>query len=79
MKANNISTYSETPTVFCKAFKDNSGAIELARTPKSPSTKHINLVYHRFREYVRRREIFIRPISTKEQVVDIFTKSLAQK
>ena len=79
MKANNISTYSETPTVFYKAFEDNSGAIELVRTSKMrPRTKHINLVYHNFREYVRHRNIIIHPISTEEEVADMFTKPLAQ-
>ena len=37
----------------CKAFEDNSGAMEFARTPNmSARTKLINLVYHYFREYV---------------------------
>ena len=50
------------PTVFYKAFEDNSGAIELVRTSKMrPRTKHINLVYHNFREYVRHRNIIIHP------------------
>jgi hypothetical protein len=42
------------PRVFCKAFKDNSGALELAHLPKMrPQTKHINIKYHHFREHVR--------------------------
>jgi hypothetical protein len=42
------------PKVYCKAFEDNMGAIELAKTPKMrPRTKHVNLVYHHFREHVR--------------------------
>eukprot|EP00957_Ditylum_brightwellii_P121146 9239711-Ditylum_brightwellii.AAC.2 len=40
---------SITPKVHCKAFKDNSGALELAKAPKMrPHTKHINTVYHHF-------------------------------
>lgn len=41
---NHISTVSKTPTAFCKAFEDNSGALELAKSRKlRPRTKHINL------------------------------------
>ena len=64
--------------MYCKDFEDNSGAMELSRTPKiRPRTKHINLVNHRFREYNRRGEIIIYPISTVDQVVAIYTKPLA--
>ena len=43
----------EKPEMFCKAFEDNTGALELATVPKLRSrTKHINLVYHHFREHV---------------------------
>jgi hypothetical protein len=68
-----------TPTVFCKAFEDNSGALELARLPKMrPRTKHINIVYHHFREHVRSGQIKVLPIKTADQIADIFTKPLAQ-
>jgi hypothetical protein len=40
---------TETPKVQCKAFEDNSGALEMAQTPKmSPRTKHLNIKYHHF-------------------------------
>ena len=79
LKREGFSTYSSSPTVYCKAFEDNSGALELARTPKMrPRTKQINLVYHHFREYVRRKEIIIHPIGTDDQLADIFTKPLGQ-
>ena len=79
LKREGFSTYSSSPTVYCKAFEDNSGALELARTPKMrPRTKHINLVYHHFREYVHRKEIIIHPIRTDDQLADIFTKPLGQ-
>ena len=77
MQDKNISTVSKTPTVFCKAFEDNSGALELAKSPKlRPRTKHINLPYHHFREHVRKRIIQLFPISTEFQLADIFTKPL---
>ena len=73
------STYSSTPTVYYKAFEDNSGALELANTPKMhPRTKHINLAYHHLRDYVRRREIIIHPIGTSEHLADTFTKPISQ-
>ena len=43
-----------------------------------PLTKHINLVYHHFREYVRKRIIQLFPISTVDQLADIYTKPLAK-
>jgi hypothetical protein len=67
------------PVVYCKVFEDNSGALELARLPKlRPRTKHINVCYHHFREHVRFGLIKILPVSTDDQIADIFTKLLAQ-
>jgi hypothetical protein len=67
------------PYVYCKVFEDNSGALELARLPKiCPRTKHINVVYHHFCEHVRKGLIKIFPVSTKDQIADIFMKPLAQ-
>ena len=44
---------SAEPKIYCKAFEENSGALEIARLPKMrPRTKAINVVYHHFREYV---------------------------
>jgi hypothetical protein len=49
MKANGIISKSYIPKVFCKLFEDNSGALEMARTPKMrPRTKHINVQFHHF-------------------------------
>jgi hypothetical protein len=42
---------NEIPTVHCKVYEDNAGAIEMARLPKMrPRTKHLNVKYHHFRE-----------------------------
>ena len=79
MKQQGFKVYSTTPTVYCKCFEDNSGALELARLPKlRPRTKHINQMYHHFRRYVKDGSIKILPIDTKEQTADIFTKPLPQ-
>ena len=64
----------------CKVFEDNSGALELAKTPKlRPRTKHINVIYHWFLDHVRSKEIKIYPILTEQQLGDIFTKPLPSK
>jgi hypothetical protein len=68
-----------TPTVHCKAFEDNSGALEMAQTPKMrPRTKHLNIKYHHFREAVEDGLVTIHSIGTKDQLADIFTKPLPE-
>ena len=70
---------STTPKVHCKAFEDNSGCVEMARVHKlRPRTKHINIVYHHFREAVREGRISIQQVRTEEQIADLFTKPLAK-
>ena len=56
---------SNRPSVNCKLFEDNNGAIELSKAPKiHPRTKHIALKYHHFGEHVRKGMIEINPIDT---------------
>jgi hypothetical protein len=46
----------QVPTVWCKVFKDNVGAIELAKCSKlRPHTKHIAIQYHPFRTHVAKK------------------------
>ena len=67
---------SKRPSVKCKLFEDNNGAIKLAKAPKiCPRTKHIALKYNHFREHVRKGLIEIIPIDILEQVADKFTKA----
>jgi hypothetical protein len=55
-----ISIPMRVPTVRCKVFEDNVGAIELARCPKlRPRTKHIAIQYHHFRTHVAKKLINI--------------------
>ena len=76
----NIPTVSSVPTIFCKTFEDNSGTLEIAKAPKiRPRTKHLNLVYHHFREHVRMVIIQLFPISTDFQLADTFTKPVTLK
>ena len=67
----------QQPTLYCTVFEDNNGALELANAPKMrPRTKHIALKYHHFRQAVSDKRVRIKPIDTKEQLADIFTKPL---
>jgi hypothetical protein len=67
----------QRPRIHCKVFEDNSGALELAKVPKMrPRTKHINIKYHHFREYVRLGLVSVHPVMSADQIADIFTKSL---
>ena len=51
-----LNIQSKHPSVKCKVFEDNNGAIELAKAPKiCPRTKNIALKYHQFREHVSER------------------------
>ena len=64
--------------MHCQAFEDNSGALEMARSPKMrPRTKHLKIKYHHFREAVEAGDVSIHPVSTEDQLADIFTKPLA--
>lgn len=69
----------DTPKVQCSAFEDNSGALEMARSPKlRPRTKHLNIKYHHFRDAVEDGIISIHSIGTADQLADIFTKPLSK-
>ena len=58
-------------------FEDNSGAIEIAKVPKTRArTKMLNIRYHHFRDYVDRGEIEILPIKSGDQPADMLTKAL---
>jgi hypothetical protein len=79
VKAKGFQVLCTAPYVFCKAFEDNSGALELARLPKlRPRTKHINVCYHHFWEHVRKGKIKMFPVGTDLQTADIATKAVPQ-
>jgi hypothetical protein len=66
-------------TIKCKAFEDNKGALEMARSPKfRPRTKHINIKYHHFHDSIDGGKIVMYGIDTKEQQADILTKPLEE-
>jgi len=66
-----------SPTIHCRLFEDNSGAIEIAKVPKMrPRTKHLNIKYHHFRSFVQDGSVSVHHVGTENQVADIFTKPL---
>ena len=68
------------PEVFCKLLKDNQSYGSVADSNKlSPRTKHIAINYHRSQSFIKKKFIQICYIDTREQTVDIFTKSLDQE
>jgi hypothetical protein len=59
---------------------DNESAICMADKPVEHSrTKHIDIQYHFLRDHQQMGDIEIAYVSTKEQLVDIFTKPLDEK
>jgi hypothetical protein len=59
---------------------DNESAIRMVDNPIEHSrTKHIDIRYHFLTDFQQRGDIEITYVSTKEQLVDIFTKPLDDK
>ena len=57
-------------------YEDNNGAIVVAKSPRmNPSSKHIAVKYHWFRQHVG-KEFVIRKIESENQKAEIFTKGL---
>ncbi len=62
----------EAPKIKCKIiFEDNMGAVEMR-----PRTKHLNIKYHFFRQFVQRGILIVEYISGELQIADILTKAL---
>ncbi|PKU86717.1 Retrovirus-related Pol polyprotein from transposon TNT 1-94 [Dendrobium catenatum] len=58
-------------------YCDNTSAIALANNPVFHArTKHIEIDQNFIREHIQNNTVRLLPISTTDQVADIFTKSL---
>jgi Reverse transcriptase (RNA-dependent DNA polymerase) len=76
MKKKGFDVPNCTPKVHCRVFEDNSGALEMANVHKMrPRTKHLNIKYHHFRQYVNSGDIVIQKIDSKDNVSDMLTKA----
>ena len=59
---------------------DNTSAINISKNPVMHSkTKHIPIKFHFLREQVTEKNIKLEYVETKEQIIDIFTKSLPRE
>ena len=83
MRSYHIKSHPAIPKIHCKIFEDNSGALEMACSPKiHPCTKHISNAYHHFHEYTQptsdsnKPTVEIVPVSTEEQLGDMLMKLL---
>ena len=57
-------------------YEDNNGAIVASTIPRmNPTSKHIAVKYHWFRQHIG-REFLIQKIESENQKADIFTKGL---
>lgn len=64
----------ERPTII---YEDNQGFIMTATSGKeSHKLKHVDIRHHFLRNIIKRGDIEIRYIGTKEQLADIMTKGL---
>ena len=60
-------------------YEDNNGSIVVAKIPRmTPTSKHISVKYHWFRQHVG-KEFVIHKIESENQKADIFTKGLQGK
>ncbi|GLJ05329.1 hypothetical protein SUGI_0016200 [Cryptomeria japonica] len=65
--------YDEPTVIYC----DNSSAINMSKNLVQHSkSKHVSIKYHFLTENVSEKEMKLEYVSTKEKIVDIFTKPL---
>jgi hypothetical protein len=57
----------DAPTIKCKVFEDNMGAVPKMR----PRTKHLNIKYHFFRQFVQKGILIVEHIAGELQIADI--------
>ena len=79
MKERGFHIVPEGPTIHCKAFEDNNGALAIASEPRMrPRTKHTNNKYFHFVEYTSREDapFSFERIDTEKQPADMLTKPL---
>jgi hypothetical protein len=77
MKRLGYNILSTVPTVHCKLFEDNSGAIELATNRKvRPRTRYMNVKWFHFRHYCDSGAISILPCTSSQMTADYLTKPL---
>jgi hypothetical protein len=77
LKLNGFQFNTTDNKIICKAFEDNEGALEMARSPKfRPRTKHINIKYHHIHDAIESGKIKMYKIGTLDQQANVLTKPL---
>ena len=72
-----LNIYFASPTIMQSTVSENNNdALGLAKSPsKIPSTRHIDVKYHFFREHVGYgKGIMIQRVESKQQKADVFNK-----
>ena len=80
--AGNLDIKQDDVAKVAKVFEDNEGFLKLANSPltkTTPQSKFYAVKYHWFREQLEPNNIEILPISTEQQLGDIYTKGLGIK
>ena len=79
LKTHSFMIVSSAPTINCRVFEDNSGALEIATMYKfRPRTKYINVKLYHFHDYVTKGLIMVHSIGTIHQLADYLTKLLKE-
>ena len=69
----------DQPPAFVRILGDNQASLNLVKNAEyHKQTKHIDIQHHYIRELVQDDYIHIKWVSTKEQLVNRFTKVLPQ-
>ena len=79
MKELGFPVITDQNTIHCSVFEDNSGALAIAKLPKTrPRTKHINAKYFQFLHHTQGEgaPYSFHHIGTDEQPADMLTKPL---
>ena len=73
-----LDSVTQTSLVRSTVFDDSTGCLSLVNVPKmSPRNKYLALKYHFFRSNIGEdKGIVAKYINTKQQLADIFTKSM---
>uniref|UniRef100_A0A7S2WH52 Uncharacterized protein n=1 Tax=Eucampia antarctica TaxID=49252 RepID=A0A7S2WH52_9STRA len=77
MEKYGIVKYVSPPTVHCRLYKDNGGALKMTREYKyRHCTTFLNIKLHHFKDYVEKGDISIHKIVTYDQSADYFNNLL---
>ena len=80
LKRKGFPTGNMRPTVRCKIFEDNMGAIEIAKVPKiRPRTKHMATQIFHFRHHFDCADLTIEKIESENQAADHLTKAISRE